>query len=188
MKRKALILVILIAAAAALGAQEYDQKFLKNQGLTEDQIARLTEVQDKYREEIQKARADSNVLKARLAQLLVGANVDMGQVEKTVKEAADLDVKIKLAQIRQEIALRKLLGDKRWAEITRALRQRKAAVEEKANTGDKQTAAAQMPRSTAAEAKAAEEKVAGRNLSKEQREKALELLKELRQLLGETQQ
>ena len=171
--KRIIIAAVFLAAAVSLFAQEYDQKLLKNQGLTDDQITKLTAIQNQGREEIQKARADANVLKARLTQLLVGSNVDMSQVEKVVKEAADLDVKIKLAQIRQEIAVRKLLGDATWNRLTKALRQKKEAAQAKVE----------------AEAQGAAEKpLAGRNLSKEQRDKALELLKELRQILGESQQ
>jgi hypothetical protein len=165
------IVAVFLAVALAVFAQDYEEKLLKNQGLTDDQIAKVLSIQEQGREEILKARADVNVAKARLSQLLLSSNPDMSAVEKTVKEAADLEARIKMAQIRQEIAVRKLLGDKKWSELARVIRQRKAAVADK-------EAAAEKP---AAEKPAA----AGRNLSKEEREKALELLKQLKQTLGE---
>ncbi len=165
MKRIAVISALLLAAAV-LFAQEYSQTFLKNQGLTEDQISKLLALQDQNGEDLRKARADANVIKARLAQLLVNVNANMNEVEKAVRDAAELDVRIKLMQIRQELAVRKLLGDALWSRVTRALRQKRAAIG----------------------AKVEEKAAQGRNLSKEQREKALELMKELKQVLGEAQE
>jgi G:T/U-mismatch repair DNA glycosylase len=162
--KRTIIIAVFLLTAALLFAQDYEEKFLKNQGLTDDQIAKLSAIQEQSRDDIQKARAEINVAKARLAQLLLAGNPDMSQVEKTVREAGDLEVRIKMTQIRQEIAIRKLLGDTKWRELTKALRQKKAAAEA-----------------------AAEKKTAGRNLSKDEREKALQLLKELRQTLGDSQ-
>jgi hypothetical protein len=75
-----------------------------------------------------------------------------------------------MAEISRELKLRKAIGDRKWQKLVQAIRQRQEAVREKA-----------LGRAGGAEAAPQGDKA-----DATKRQRARELLKELRDLLGET--
>lgn len=136
MKRTFIVIVLLAVALAAGGAQaEYSQQVLKQLGLTEAQVQKLADIQDQSQAEIAAAQADAAVARAELTRLLVPADPDMAAVEKAVRTAADADVKIKLSQIRRELAVRKTIGDRKWRQLVALLRSTASSRADAAGTG-----------------------------------------------------
>jgi hypothetical protein len=122
--KRVLAALALLTLAAALGAAqaEYSQQVLKQLGLTEEQVTKLADLQDQSQSEVNAAQADLAVQKAELTRLLVTADPDMAAVEKLVRAAAESDVKVKMSQIRRELAVRKVIGDRKWRQLLVLLR------------------------------------------------------------------
>jgi hypothetical protein len=180
MKHIAVAALCLFAAAAISFAQDAaGEQFLKKIGLTDEQIIRIEAIQDVSQAEIRKAQAELAVAKAQLAKLLLNVEANMKDIEKSVRAATEWEIQVKLAQIARELRLRKLIGDRKWQQLTQALRQRQEALREKAQAAQatgkgKAPQAGDTPKGWAN----------GSEVSKQQR--ARTLLKELLDLLGET--
>jgi hypothetical protein len=180
MKRIVVAALCLFAAAAICVAQgAAGEQFLKKIGLTDEQITQIEAVQDQSQAEIQKAQAELAIAKAQLAKLLLNVEANMKDIEKSVRAATEWEIQVKLAQIARELKLRKLIGDRKWQQLTQALRQRQEALREKAEAPD---AAARGKAPQAGDKPKG--KADGSEVSKQQR--ARTLLKELLDLLGET--
>jgi hypothetical protein len=180
MKRIAFAALCFFAAAAISFAQDgASGQFLRKIGLTDEQIAQIEAIQDQSQAEIRKAQAELDIAKAQLSRLLLNVEASMKEIEKSVRAATEWEIQVKLAQIARELKLRKLVGDRKWRQLTQALRQRQEALREKAEAPD---AAARGKAAQAGDKQKG--KADGSEVSKQQR--ARTLLKELLDLLGET--
>ncbi len=171
MRRVATVLACLLLAAAAASAQEAAaEQLLRKIGFTEAEIDKVETIQDQSRAEIQKARAELAIAKAQLAKLLLNIDAGMREVEKAVRAAMEWEVQVKLAEISRELKLRKLIGDRKWQSSSRPSargRRRREKAQGRAG-GEGPDTAAQGDRADAT-----------------RRQRARELLRELRDLLGE---
>jgi hypothetical protein len=172
MRRVATVLACLLLAAAAASAQEAAaEQLLRKIGFTEAEVDQVEAIQDQSQAEIQKARAELAIAKAQLAKLLLNVDANLREVEKAVRAAMEWEVQLRMAEISRELKLRKAIGDRKWQKLVQAVRQRQEAVREKVPGragGEGADAAPQGDRADATK-----------------RQRARELLKELRDLLGE---
>jgi len=127
MKRTALIVVLLAACAGAALAQDWDNpQLLAKAGLSEQEIAEVTAVFDDTEKIIQGARLEIDVLRAQLRKLLFAEEqkVEMREVERLLRSSLEWELKERMAQVRRQVELRRILGDRRYAHIIAQLRER----------------------------------------------------------------
>lgn len=103
------------------GLQEARRDF-RLLALSPEEAGAIGELTEGDARELELARAEIRELQARLARLMLDAKPDMKAIEKTVRQSLDAEYRIRMAQVRRNIALREILGDKRWAALSRLVR------------------------------------------------------------------
>ena len=128
--KKILIVVLLTFFLAAAGfAQDFNNpQVMEKLGLTQEQVTQLTRIHEEAQKIIRAAQLDINIERAQLKKLLFESNVDLRQVERRLKSILDLEYKLRLAEITREVKVRKVIGDKKWAQLTQMIRARREAV------------------------------------------------------------
>ncbi len=106
-------------------SQVYTQRGLEMLGLAPDEIQEILRIDQEASVEIRRHRADQEIKKAELARLLLDEAPNMRLVERNLREAAEIEVAIRMVEIRREIAVRQIVGTERWARIVQALRARR---------------------------------------------------------------
>jgi hypothetical protein len=99
-------------------------QFLQRAGLSEQEIAAVTQVFEDTERAIREARLEIGVLKAQLRKLLFAENVDMGEVERLLRAGLEWELKERMAQVRRQVELRRILGDRRYARLSEQVRER----------------------------------------------------------------
>ena len=119
------VLLLALAAGAAFAQTDEDRRIWQKLGLSEQQIGQVRETFERADKVIREARAEIDVLKAELRRLLLREPVDMEQVEKQLRASLEWEYRLRLAQIRRQVDLRKLLGDETYARLMQAIRARR---------------------------------------------------------------
>ena len=123
MKRIIVVLGVLAFAASLAGAEEaVKAQLVRRLGLTEQQADKFIAIYTDSAEELAKARAEIAVQKALLAKLLLDVDASEREVEKVLRQAMEAEIQVRMTQIRRELAVRKLIGDKRWRQLRDLLR------------------------------------------------------------------
>ncbi len=84
-----------------------------------DQIERIL---DKNEDSISKARAEIQILQARVTRLLLEKEPPMDQIKTLVKESLDWELQVRMGQIERQIAIRRVIGEERWATAMKLMR------------------------------------------------------------------
>ncbi|RKX84900.1 MAG: hypothetical protein DRP57_04965 [Spirochaetes bacterium] len=143
----------------------YNVQVLKKLGFTDSEIKGLIKIQEDNQRIIINARAELDIYKAELKKLLLSPDVNMKDVEKLLRKSMDWELKLRLAQIRQQVESRKLVGEKKWIKLVRY------------------TQRLREKRLTTVQNRQNKKNPKGDNLKRDERVK--KLLKELEQLLNE---
>ena len=98
------------------------RKEYKNLNLTDEEIKGVRLILDQKANELDKAQAEIKIIQARLERLMLEANPSRDDIQKLVKSSLDWEFSIRMIRIEQSLALRKLLGDERWAVLQRLVR------------------------------------------------------------------
>lgn len=122
----ALVFISVIAfAQQPATAQVYTRRGLELVGLAPDEIQEVLRIDQDAAVEIRRYRADQEIKKAELARLLLDEAPNMRLVERNLREAADIEVEIRLVEIRRELVVRRIVGTDQWAHIVQAVRARR---------------------------------------------------------------
>ncbi len=115
---------LLLLAAGAAGAQTAGEpgSGLFASPLTGQEREQVRAITEETARAVREAQAEIQILKARLNKELLQEQVDMNAVERLVRQAMEWEVKARLARIRREVEIRKLLGDRRWAALMQRIR------------------------------------------------------------------
>jgi len=125
-----------MAAAGASGQAEEDQQVWRKLGLSEEQIDQARGIFESTQKSVREARAEIDVLRAELRRLLLREPVDMGQVERQLRASLEWEYRLRLAQISRQVQLRRLLGDRDYARLMEAIRERRRGSREGKAGGD----------------------------------------------------
>jgi hypothetical protein len=106
------------APAASQGANGEDGFDIKAKEL--DQIDKILESNE---ETISKARAEIQILQAKVTRLLLEKEPSLDQIKALVKDSLDWELQVRMAQIERQIAIRKVIGEERWARVVKAIRE-----------------------------------------------------------------
>jgi hypothetical protein len=117
------ILAALIPLCLCLGAgAQMSAAALEKAGLSKEEAAKVEAVYAKLRPELAKSQADLKVAEAAAERLLIEAQPDMAQLEKTLRQGYEIQLKMRLARIRAEVEIRGLVGEKKWLALRKLIR------------------------------------------------------------------
>ena len=126
MKRlKKLILFSIFLAGITLSGFSLDEKqlqFLKNQGFTKEDLQGITEIYIEAQKIIQMEQAEVQISRAQINKILLNSNPVRKEIEKILKTALECELKIRMAEIDKQLKSRKLLGDRKWATLVKAVK------------------------------------------------------------------
>jgi hypothetical protein len=126
MKRLAAILfLVAIATGFAFGQDWEIPEVLERMGANEEQIETVVEIFEETEREIQEARLEIEILKAQLRKLLFQEAVNMREVERLLRDSLDWELKERMAQIRRQVELRKVLADRMYARLMKRMQERR---------------------------------------------------------------
>ena len=127
--RKYLYVLGLLLAAMSAGAQNtYEPDALRGLGLNDTEIDGIREIVQDVQPANARLMAELNIKKAELARLLVDENPNQRQIERNLRESAEIEVQLRMIEIRRELAIREVVGTDRWTAILRAVRTRNRLV------------------------------------------------------------
>ncbi len=127
--RKYLYVLGLLLAAMSAGAQNtYEPEALRGLGLNDTEIDGIREIVQDVQPANARLMAELNIKKAELARLLVDENPNQRQIERNLRESAEIEVQLRMIEIRRELAIREVVGTDRWTAILRAVRTRNRLV------------------------------------------------------------
>jgi hypothetical protein len=135
--RVALLLLALLILPAAAFAQDSrtDQEILGNLErlrFSEDEIQAVTEVQERYAEARRIPLAELEVLRARITREMVNDDPDLREIEELIREGMEFEIRIRMAEIRREVEMQEIIGQRRWAmmkQLGRGLAERGVNIE-----------------------------------------------------------
>lgn len=137
MKRLALLTLMFILTAAAFGQEDplrpmYERRALEILGLNQTEVEQVLRIQQEASLETRRLQADREIRKAELARLLLEPEPNMRLVERNLRDTAEIEVQIRLTEIRREVEIRRIVGTDRWARMMQQFRERSAQAAEQA--------------------------------------------------------
>jgi hypothetical protein len=90
--------------------------------LTAEEAARIRAALDKGLRDVEMARAEIRELQARLARQMLEARPDMEAIRSTVRASLEAEFRVRMTQIERNLAIRDIIGDRRWAALSRLSR------------------------------------------------------------------
>ena len=90
--------------------------------ITEEEREEIQDILTSYVTTIKIPEAELEILQAQLTRELIVDNPDMKRVEELVEESLEWEGKIRIAGIKRELAMKDLLGDRKWALMKRTTR------------------------------------------------------------------
>ncbi|HRY72668.1 MAG TPA: hypothetical protein P5165_05530 [Spirochaetia bacterium] len=128
MKKTRMLLAAALAAGLALVPAAFAEEAgplrreLKELAIQPAEIEAIEKIVEKDAVELAKASGDIKVAQARLERLMLDRPPQMDEIRKLVRSSLDLEYAIRMIRIERSIALRQLLGDRRWASLERLVR------------------------------------------------------------------
>ena len=124
-------IILLFAGAGLLAAQDDGipaelAAQLKRIGIDEAQYREIVQVRERTERTIRTGQAELLILRGRIEKELLGQKPDVDAVEALVRQAAGQEADIRMAQIRRELEMQRILGDRKWALFRRQIRERSA--------------------------------------------------------------
>ncbi|RPJ05104.1 MAG: hypothetical protein EHM28_12765 [Spirochaetaceae bacterium] len=126
--KKILLAVLLLTGFLATGFSQELDRFFNNEKLaqeltlTEKEKTALLSLWEETEKTTRMARADLEIKTAELKRILMEDKVNQNQAEKVLREAMELEFRIRLAQISRMIKAKEILGASRWAILERFMR------------------------------------------------------------------
>jgi len=136
--KKLMVAALLAIVTASLSAQSvvnqvYTRRVLEVLGLEQNEIDQVLAIQEESAASIRRLQAEQEIRKAELARLLLDEEPNMRLVERNLRATADIEVEIRLVEIRREVEIRKIIGTDRWARILQTIRQRREELAQQAS-------------------------------------------------------
>lgn len=120
MKHVVAVMVFLALAGGIAAAQQDEAPFLERLGLSEQQIQEVFEIQAQTEAETRVARAELDLLRARLTRELVEPKPDRGEIREILRESVEWEYQLRLARVEAELDIRQVVGDRTWGRMVEA--------------------------------------------------------------------
>lgn len=118
MRRITVMLLLIAVCGTAIG--QANQNVFRQLDFTLEEIEKMEDIQDASISIIRPAQAEVNVIKQKLTRLMLRSEVDLVEIEKLLRQSLQWELEIRMAQITQQVEIRKVVGDTRWAIMLRA--------------------------------------------------------------------
>ncbi len=123
MKRLLIGVLVLVIGLSTAGAQEAtDASFLERLGLEQQEIEQVLAVQAEAEQQTRLARAELDLLRARLTRELVEENPDRDEIRGILRETVEWEYELRLARVETELSIRAIVGDRTWSRMVEARR------------------------------------------------------------------
>jgi hypothetical protein len=111
-----------LAQAAPRAELQALRRDLKDLALSEDDTKAIGRILDEKAGELARAAGEIKILQARLERIMLDPEPSLEEMRKLVRSSLDYEYSIRMIRLERSIALRKLLGDRRWALLERLQR------------------------------------------------------------------
>lgn len=140
-KKTSLLLIFAVAVLVSAGAQtdRIDRDniaILQRLELNAQELQSIVNIQKEYLDSRKMPQAELDVIRAQVTRELLADNPDLGAIERLIRTGLDFEVTIRMAEIKRELAMKNVLGDRRWAvmkQISRELQARGVSIPELSN-------------------------------------------------------
>ncbi len=129
--KKYMIFILLLLALSLNADRMFKADDLKKLGLTEDEIAKIEEINSRYNKEKLQIYAELNLYKAKVEKELLAAEVNLNEVEKILKESLEWKLKAEMVEIKKRLEMKKLVGDEKWQKITAWFKERREKIKDR---------------------------------------------------------
>jgi len=124
MRGRTIILALLATLAVVYPTAAQDQtapirKELKDLAIQPAEVDAIERILEKDEAAVILAQGDLKVLQAQLERLMLEKEPPMTDIRKLLEQSLRIEMSLRLIRIERTIALRKLLGDRRWAVLER---------------------------------------------------------------------
>jgi hypothetical protein len=120
----------LMAVGFSYGQDWDNPEALKRLALNEQEVEKIRVIFEETEREIREARLEIDVLRAQLRKLLFEEQVNMREVERMLRQSLEWELKERMAQIRRQVELRKLLGDAKYARMSQTMEKQRSMQEQ----------------------------------------------------------
>ena len=102
-----------------------DAKLLKSFSLSDEDIQKIKQFNREANKEVKKAQLELDIIEAQLRRLLADEDANLKQVEKLLRSASEFNIQEKMAKIKREVQIKKLIGSEKWGLIVNAMERMK---------------------------------------------------------------
>ncbi len=120
MKQLLAVMVVLVIAVGAVTGQEEETPFLERLGLSEQQVGEVLEIQALAEEDTRVARAELDLLRARLTRELVEPEPNRVEIREILRESVEWEYQLRLTRVEAELDIRQVVGDRTWGRMVEA--------------------------------------------------------------------
>jgi hypothetical protein len=122
--RRALLLLLLIwiPVSVSFAQDVYAPRLLESLGLDQSQIEEIQKIQSDTASSLRRFQADQAIKKAELARLLLEESPDLRKVEQNLRDTAEIEVQMRMVEIKREIQIRSIVGVEEWTRLLSAAR------------------------------------------------------------------
>jgi len=90
--------------------------------LNEQEIATIEKITVKYNDRIELDRAETAVIRAQVAKLLLAKQPDIDQIRTLIRKSMDYEGDVRIVEVERMLELKKAIGEDRWSELSRRVR------------------------------------------------------------------
>lgn len=87
--------------------------------LTDQEREQIRKMISEQEGELLRVRAEIRELQARMSRLMLQERVDRTEIEKTLRQSMELELRMRMIQVDRNLRIREMLGMERWAELYR---------------------------------------------------------------------
>lgn len=101
---------------------ESGAKALRTLAIKDKELDEIDAVLAEKEEAAAQARAEIQIVQAKIARALLDEEPKMDEIKALIKESLDSEMKVRVIQIERQLAVRKLIGARRWAAWVKVMR------------------------------------------------------------------
>ncbi len=122
-QRAAGIALFVLLASLSFGQELQDiKREVKALSFTEDELTAVETAVQKGESDLVSAQGEIKVLQAKLELKMTAKEPSIEEIKKLVRESLEWEFKIRIVKIERNMAIRKILGDDRWAQAFKLAR------------------------------------------------------------------
>jgi hypothetical protein len=97
-------------------------KAARDLAIKDKEFEKIEDILGKDEDKVSQARAEIQIVQAKIARSLLDEEPKMSEIRAMIKESLDWEMKVRLIQIERQIAVKKVIGSKRWAVLVKLMK------------------------------------------------------------------